>query len=336
MEAVIDVKGVEKMYRRKVHALRGVDLQVGAGEIFGLLGPNGAGKSTLVKVLLTVIKPTKCAGSLLGNKIGDKSTLSQVGYLPEHHNFPQYLTSQQVLRHYGAMAGVDRKTRNKRCDELLEVVNMSDWATHKLGTYSKGMRQRIGIAQALMNDPKLVVLDEPTDGVDPIGRRDIREILLRLKDEGRTVFLNSHLLSELEMVCDRVAIMVHGLMHQQGTIAELTDGRGGFVIHTKSTIDPELVSVAQDAAPKITNQVIQGSIDDSSQDLVDPGTQLIFKETDSARIQPVLDALRSRGVVIRSFGYKAPSLEELFIEAVNESGGGAKPGAQKAKKGARS
>ncbi len=247
MEAVIDVKGVEKMYRRKVHALRGVDLQVGAGEIFGLLGPNGAGKSTLVKVLLTVISPTKCTGTMLGSKIGTKSALAQVGYLPEHHNFPQYLTSRQVLRHFGAMAGVERKARNKRADELLEIVNMSEWATHKLGSYSKGMRQRVGIAQALMNDPKLVILDEPTDGVDPIGRRDIREILLRLRDEGRTVFLNSHLLSELEMVCDRVAIMVHGLMRQQGTIDELTADRSGFVITAATQMKSESLDAAKNA-----------------------------------------------------------------------------------------
>lgn len=324
MEAVIDVQGVEKMYRRKVHALRGVDLQVGAGEIFGLLGPNGAGKSTLVKVLLTVIKPTKCSGSLLGEKIGDKSTLSQVGYLPEHHNFPQYLTSQQVLRHYGAMAGVDRKTRNKRCDELLEIVNMSEWATHKLGTYSKGMRQRIGIAQALMNDPKLVVLDEPTDGVDPIGRRDIREILIRLKNEGRTVFLNSHLLSELEMVCDRVAIMVHGLMRQQGTIDELTDGQSGFVIETKSAMASDVIEAAQGAVSGI-----EGMIEDEK-------TKLRFKTSQAGQIQPAIDALRSRGVVIESIGFHRQSLEDLFIEAVNESGGGAKPGAQRATKGANS
>lgn len=323
MEAVIDVSGVEKMYRRKVHALRGVDLRVGSGEIFGLLGPNGAGKSTLVKVLMTVIKPTKCTGSMLGQKIGDKSALTQVGYLPEHHNFPKYLTSRQVLRHFGAMSGVNKKTRNKRCDELLEVVGMSDWATHKLGTYSKGMRQRIGIAQALMNDPKLVVLDEPTDGVDPIGRRDIREILIRLKDEGRTVFLNSHLLSELEMVCDRVAIMVHGLMRQQGTIDELTEDRSGFVIKVNTALEPKAVSSLEQAAGSV-----QSMIDES-------GCSINLKTSDAAKVQPAIDALRERGVVIESLGFHRPSLEDLFIKAVNEHPDGAKPGAQKSKKGAR-
>jgi ABC-2 type transport system ATP-binding protein len=324
MDAVIDVSGVEKMYRRKVHALRGVDLQVGGGEIFGLLGPNGAGKSTLVKVLLTVIKPTRCTGSLLGSKIGDKSVLREVGYLPEHHNFPKYLTSRQVLRHFGAMAGVERKTRNKRAEELLEIVNMSEWATHKLGTYSKGMRQRIGIAQALMNDPKLVVLDEPTDGVDPIGRRDIREILLRLKSEGRTVFLNSHLLSELEMVCDRVAIMVHGLMRQQGTIEELTEGQSGFKIKAGSTIDASAIDASKDAVRGVECVAEQGT------------NEMTFKTSDAQAVQPAIDALRQRGVVIESFGFHRPSLEKLFIQAVNEQPDGARPGAEKGKGGARS
>lgn len=322
MEAVIDVQGVEKMYRRRVHALRGVDLRVGSGEIFGLLGPNGAGKSTLVKVLLTVIRATKCQGTLLGSKVGDKGVLSQVGYLPEHHNFPKYLTSQQLLRHFGAMSGVERAERNRKADELLEVVGMKEWANAKLGSYSKGMRQRVGLAQALMNDPKLVILDEPTDGVDPIGRKDIREVLLRLKDEGRTVFLNSHLLSELEMVCDRVAIMVHGLVRQQGTIEELTDGQSGFAVRALEPISEEA-----------RNAVLARMGGVESVPTKDP-SELVFATSDAGVAQPVIDALRSNGVVIRQFGFRRPSLEELFVKAVQEHPDGARPGAQR--KGARS
>jgi len=322
MEAVIDVQGVEKMYRRKVHALRGVDLRVGAGEIFGLLGPNGAGKSTLVKVLLTVIRATKCQGTLLGSKVGDKGVLSQVGYLPEHHNFPKYLTSKQLLRHFGAMSGVERATRNRKADELLEVVGMKDWANAKLGSYSKGMRQRVGLAQALMNDPKLVILDEPTDGVDPIGRKDIREVLIRLKDEGRTVFLNSHLLSELEMVCDRVAIMVHGLVRQQGTIEELTDGQSGFAVKATAPISD---SIRAEISSKLTGIAPIATDDDS---------ELVFATGDAEKVQPVIDTLRSNGVSIRAFGFRRPSLEELFVKAVQEHPDGARPGARR--KGARS
>lgn len=322
MEAVIDVQGVEKMYGRRVHALRGVDLRVGAGEIFGLLGPNGAGKSTLVKVLLTVIRATKCRGTLLGARIGEKGVLAHVGYLPEHHNFPKYLTSRQLLRHFGAMSGVDRASRNRKADELLEVVGMSDWANAKLGSYSKGMRQRVGLAQALMNDPRLVILDEPTDGVDPIGRREIREVLLRLRDEGRTVFLNSHLLSELEMVCDRVAIMVHGLVRQQGTIDELTAEKSGYVIRTENPIDEPLRLQAVAAAPGVSPVT------------ADDPHELVFATAEPSQVQAALDTLRSKGVTISSFRYRRQSLEELFVQAVQSQPGGAKPGA--ARKGDRS
>ena len=324
MEAVIDVRGVEKIYKGRVHALRGVDMRVGSGEIFGLLGPNGAGKSTLVKVLLTVIRPTKCTGSLLGQKVGDKGVLREVGYLPEHHNFPKYLTSRQLLRHFGAMSGVERAQRNRKADELLELVGMGDWANAKLGSYSKGMRQRVGLAQALMNDPKLVVLDEPTDGVDPIGRKDIREILIRLKDEGRTIFLNSHLLSELEMVCDRVAIMVHGLVRQQGTIDELTDGQSGFAVRATQEISNEL-----------RTQIAAKLADIDPIETNDP-TELVFATGDADAVQPVIDTLRSNGLSIRAFGFRRPSLEELFVKAVQEHPQGSKPGAPREKKGARS
>src|SRR6185503_4870394 len=190
-------------------------MRVHRGEIFGLLGPNGAGKSTLVKIMMTVIRPTHAEGTMLDHPIGHKPTLARVGYLPEHHRFPRYLTGRQTLEFFAALANVDARTRHKRAAELLETVGMSEWANKKVSQYSKGMMQRVGLAQALMNDPELVVLDEPTDGVDPVGRRDIRDVLLRLRDQGKTVFLNSHLLSELEMICDRVAILVQGSVAMQ-------------------------------------------------------------------------------------------------------------------------
>lgn len=222
------------------------------------------------------------------------------------------------------MAGVDRATRNRKADELLETVGMSDWATHKLGSYSKGMRQRVGLAQALMNDPKLVVLDEPTDGVDPIGRRDIREVLVRLKAEGRTVFLNSHLLSELEMVCDRVAIMVHGLMRQQGTIDELTEGQSGFAVRALEPIHDELRT-------KINAQMSGVEMLNASD-----ANEMVFATSDANAVQPVIDTLRSNGVAIRAFGFRRPSLEDLFVKAVQEQPDGEKPGAKRGSKGAKS
>src|SRR4051812_2614038 len=191
-------------------------MKVRAGEIYGLLGPNGAGKSTLVKIMMTVVRPTSVTGTLLGHPVGHKPTLARVGYLPEHHRMPQYLTGRQVLEFYASLAKVNAANRKRRADELLKTVGMSDWSNKKISSYSKGMLQRIGLAQALMNDPALVVLDEPTDGVDPVGRREIRDMLLALRQQGRTIFLNSHLLSELEMVCDRVAILVQGVVAMHG------------------------------------------------------------------------------------------------------------------------
>ena len=228
----IDLAHVAKTYagRRKVKALRGIEMRVHRGEVFGLLGPNGAGKSTLVKILMTVIRPTECRGAMLGDPVGRKETLGRVGYLAEHHRFPDYLTGAQVLDYFGAMAKVGRVDRRRRVPELLELVGMKDWAGQKIKSYSKGMRQRVGIAQALMNDPDLILLDEPTDGVDPVGRRDIRNVLSHLKSRGKTVFLNSHLLSELEMVCDRVAILVQGVVSKQGTLDELTRDRQRYEI----------------------------------------------------------------------------------------------------------
>jgi len=237
----ISVMGVDKTYRGGVHALRGVDLNVHRGEVFGLLGPNGAGKSTLIKVLMTVIRASRCAGQMLGKPVGHKPTLAKVGYLPEHHSFPGYLTGEQVLDFYAAMTGMKRSERKRRITPMLELVNMHEWAGERVRSYSKGMRQRVGIAQALMHDPELVLLDEPTDGVDPVGRRDIRDVVLRLKEEGRAVFLNSHLLSELEMVTDRVAILVQGKVAMQGTIDELTRDKRRYEVEVEL---PEGVGVA--------------------------------------------------------------------------------------------
>ena len=323
MSSVIDITGVEKTYKRRVKALRGVDLSVGEGEIFGLLGPNGAGKSTLVKIMMTVITPSKCSGTVLGQKVGDKNTLRQIGYLPEHHRFPPYLTGRQVLEHFGAMSGIARKQRKAKATELLELVGMASWHKDKLGSYSKGMRQRVGLAQALMNDPKLVVLDEPTDGVDPSGRRDIRNILTHLKDEGRTVFLNSHLLSELEMVCDRVAIMVHGLVRTQGTIDELTADQSGYVIASNSPIDESIVNEVS-GQPQLPSLI-------QSQD----PTKMTFDTDEANAVQPVIDLLRGKGVVIQSVGFKRPSLEDLFMQVV-DTNNGSMPGAISGGKGAQS
>ncbi|MFC4995099.1 ABC transporter ATP-binding protein [Rubritalea tangerina] len=299
---VIDVKGVCKKYPGKVEALKGVDLQVGAGEIFGLLGPNGAGKSTLLKVLLTIIRPSRCSGVMLGQPIGHKKTLQKVGYLPEHVQFPEYLSGRQVIRYAAGLSGICPKFCKKREEELLEFVGMSAWANRKLRTYSKGMKQRIGLAQALVNDPEIVFLDEPTDGVDPKGRAEMREVLKLLRSQGRTVFINSHLLGELEMVCDSVAILNHGEVVRHGSLSELT-GRGEkVVIGIRGHLGAELRSAIR--------RHLEFSMHKHS---------IHLETAELERVQPVIDLLREHDVVIESLGKEGQSLESLFLDSVDAS-----------------
>ena len=322
-EHIIDLAHVEKTYKGKIRALQGIEMRVRPGEIFGLLGPNGAGKSTLVKILMTVIHATRCRGTLLGRRVGDKRTLREVGYLPEHHQFPPYLKGREVLDFFGALAGTPRAQRRRRADELLEITGMTDWANTPVGRYSKGMRQRVGIAQALISDPKLVLLDEPTDGVDPQGRRDIRALCERMRDEGRTVFINSHLLSELEMLCDRVAILVKGRVQMQGTIQELTAGQRRHEIEIAG--EPADAQKQLEAAAKAAGSV-------SKAPPLEPkiaGPVMAIPTDDPAAIQPVIAKLVHDGAVIKRVAHVRPSLEDLFMAAVDGDAPGAARGSKK-------
>ncbi|HBZ97873.1 MAG TPA: ABC transporter ATP-binding protein [Phycisphaerales bacterium] len=315
--SIIDISDAYKTFGRNIHALRGVDMQVAPGEVFGLLGPNGAGKSTLVKILMTVVRPTRLAGTLLGRPVGDPQTLARVGYLPEHHNFPPYLTGRQVIQFVGAMTGMPRQARRRSTDRLLKRVGMWDWADKRVKSYSKGMLQRIGLAQALVNTPELVLLDEPTDGVDPVGRQQIRDLLLELRDEGMTVFLNSHLLSELEMVCNRVAIMVKGRVAMQGTIEELTADSRRFEIRTTGPAPDWIRSL-----PDVTSHP------------EDRLTLLRIRGQDAEAIQPLIDRLRSEKRAILEIKPVRESLEDLFMRAVsNDEGGFDEPGAFRGNEG---
>ena len=310
-DLAVDLHDVRKVYRGKVEALRGISMQARRGEVFGLLGPNGAGKSTLVKIMLTVVKPTRAEGTILNERIGTKSVLSRVGYLPEKHRFPEYLTGRQAIEFAGAMAKVDPETRRRRASELLELVGMSDWGDRKVSMYSKGMLQRVGIAAAMVNEPDLVVLDEPTDGVDPVGRRDIRDVLVRIRERGTCVFLNSHLLSELEMVCDRVAILVQGTVAAQGTIEELTAESRRYEV------------MVTGAAPDWIGDL--GIRSEARGD----DTMLVVPRADASDVQSVVDRLRSEQRTIVSLRPVRESLEDLFMRFVHdpETGRAKPPGA---------
>ena len=291
------------MYGGNTHALREVSLHVGAGEIFGLLGPNGAGKSTLVKVLLTVVKPSVARGEMLGQPIGDKKTLARVGYLPEQHRLAPYLTARQAVEFVAALSGVDRATRKKRAAELLDRVGLSKWMDRRVNVFSKGMRQRAGLAAALVNDPQIIFLDEPTDGVDPVGRVEIRDLLIQMRREGRTVFLNSHLLGEAEQVCDRVAILVQGRVVKQGSMADLQKegSRQELTVRWGAASARPLPFRGMNIAPTVN---------------ADGSHQYVFSDLDTAAAQPALDAARAVGGEIISLIPMRQGLEELFMKIV--------------------
>ena len=227
--AALTVEHLRKSYRQ-VEALKGVSLEVAKGEVYGLLGQNGAGKSTLIKILLGIVKPSGGSAVMLGHDAGHVETRARVGYLPEDHRFPDYHTGNSLLRFYGDLYGVPPSRLKVRIGEVLEMVGIAGRADSKIRTYSKGMKQRLGVAQALMHDPELIILDEPTDGVDPIGRSEIRDAIRNLKASGVTVFLNSHLLGEVEQICDRVAILQRGEKVREGTIAELTHSANRYSV----------------------------------------------------------------------------------------------------------
>jgi ABC-2 type transport system ATP-binding protein len=332
VELAIDARRVSKTYRGRVRALDGVSLAVHRGEVFGLLGPNGAGKSTLVKILMTIVRTRRAEGAMLGAPIGDKGALARVGYLPEHLRFPDYLTAHQVLDFVGGMHAIPRRQRRRRGDELLETVGLRDWADKRVKQYSKGMKQRLGIAQALVNDPDLVVLDEPTDGVDPVGRRDIRAMLQRMRDERRTVLLNSHLLGEVEMVCDRVSILVQGTVRAEGTLDELAGGGARYELEVTGAPDEAERRLRAAFADRLDRDAPGGGVAMEA-----AGATLLVRTTDAAAAQPALDTARRAGLDVKSFRLVRPTLEDLFIQAVTDptTGKALAPGADRSKRKGR-
>ncbi len=286
--------------RKNILALDKVSLQVEEGEIFGLLGPNGAGKTTFVKVALSMVHPTSGSAIVLGLPLGSVQIRQQSGYLPESHRYPGFLSGFETLMLFGRLSGVPVPLLKTRAGELLERVGLSQWAGMRTKRYSKGMLQRLGLAQALINEPRLLFLDEPTDGVDPIGRKEIRDILLQLKQRGTTIFLNSHLLSEVELLCDRVVILNKGRVLKTGTIAELTAREPVYEIQLAS---PAPAEVLQELAAR--------TFDVTARD-----TLLFARVRDVEQLNALVDLLRSRGVAIGSMGLQKTSLEESFISLI--------------------
>lgn len=227
---MIQIEGLSKTYRtgflmKPKQALSSIDLQVKAGEIFGFIGPNGAGKSTTIKILTGLLRPSSGKANVLGQSCNDVRSRKELGYLPEHPYFYDYLSGYELLRFYGSLAGVRGKLLDERIQWALELLHANhDWIHRRLRTYSKGMMQRMGLAQAILSKPRLLILDEPMSGLDPLGRRDVREAILALNQEGCTIFYSSHVLSDVESISHRVAMIVDGRIVKQGTVEEVTGG----------------------------------------------------------------------------------------------------------------
>ena len=302
------VPAIETEALRKVFgdhaAVKGLTLQVSQGEVFGFLGPNGAGKTTSMKMLLGLVAPTSGTASLLGAPIGDRQTLARVGFLPEHFRFQEWLTASEFLTLHGELLGMDKQSLKRRQDELLERVGLSDYRNKLLRTFSKGMLQRVGLAQSLLNQPALVFLDEPTSGLDPVGRRLVRDVIHELRDTGTCVFLNSHLLSEIEVTCDRVAFIRHGEVVRTLELSSLEGNQSLVTIRTKS-LTPEQVS----------------NMERWGRDIRAEDGQVTLTVRDETQIPEINRYLVAQGVDVYAITPARRSLEEIFIETVGEDGG---------------
>ena len=296
----IEARALRKEYGSKV-AVASLDLAIERGEVFGFLGPNGAGKSTAVKMLLDLVHPTSGEGSLLGIPLQDPRCRHHVGFLPEHFRFHEWLHAVEFLELHARLHGVSSDVYEKRIPELLDMVGLSESARQTLGTFSKGMLQRIGLAQALVNDPDIVFLDEPTSGLDPLGRRMVRDVIRHLRERGTTVFLNSHLLSEVEVTCTRVAFVAGGRVRH---MADLREYQGGLL----------MVSLR---VGRVDEGLIDGLGQWATRIEVDADARtLTLQLPDESALPEIARWVVGRGTDLYGLSRRVVSLEDLFISVV--------------------
>ena len=304
------------IFRKRFQALHDVSFNVEAGEIFGLLGPNGAGKTTFIKILLGIISKSSGSASMMGQPAGSRSGRKLVGYLPEHLRIPSHLNGYTALECYGNLSNVSNAVVRSKRDRLLELVGLADRATDRCKKYSKGMLQRLGLAQALLHDPKMLILDEPTDGLDPQARAEMRQIIHRLKGEGVTIFLNSHLLQEVEMVCDRVAILDRGKLRYSGSVREI----GDFVKNMAGVASTgTLLEIEVAGSPEAINEGFAGQNFEIKSREGTGNFRVKLTLADQSAIDQLIDHLRKNGVSIRSMLRHQVSLEDAFLQIVKDS-----------------
>ena len=294
----IRLEHVTKRYS-KVVALNDLSLSVEHG-VFGFLGPNGAGKTTAVKILLGLTRPTTGTGSLAGAAFGSKGSLGRIGYLPELFRYQSWLTAREVLALHCELAGIDRARWGSEIERILATVGLADRGTSRVGTFSKGMQQRLGLGVALLDDPAVVLLDEPTSALDPVGRHDVREIIRALREKGTIVFLNSHLLSEVEQVCDAVAIVDRGRVVAQGDLAELL---------RTSSVRVRATGISREARAA---RARFGELDDDADGAV------VVKGIDRERIPELVVAIVASGARVYAVESQHESLEERFLSLLGQ------------------
>jgi ABC-2 type transport system ATP-binding protein len=310
-EVVIQITDLTKDYRvgflkkRTVRALDHLSLSVHRGEIFGFLGPNGAGKTTTLKLLMSLIYPTEGSASVLGRPIDEVATRSRIGYLPENPYFYDYLSGRELLHYTAALFGMPRNAARARAVELLGLVGLEpERADRQLRKYSKGMLQRIGIAQALMNDPEVVFLDEPMSGLDPIGRREIRDLMLALRRQNKTVFFSSHILSDVEALCDRAAILNRGRLVRLGRVQELTSAGDSALELVATGLSAETLSVLRASV---------GSLVEATE--TPNGFHLVLRNEDN--LEDVISLIKRGGGRLVSVNPRRASLEDFFSDGIS-------------------
>lgn len=299
--AAIEILGLEKTYRvgffrqRPKLALHPLHLTVAEGEVFGFLGPNGAGKTTTLKLLMGLVFPTGGTARILGHELDDPRVHAQIGFLPEQPYFYDYLTAQELLEYYAQLSGVPAKERSHRVQQMLGRVGLQESARLQLRKFSKGMLQRVGLAQAILHDPQVVFLDEPMSGLDPMGRREVRDMIQQLRDEGRTVFFSTHILSDAEALCDRVAVIHQGELRGVGAVADLTSEVQGKVeiIFYANAVPTALAGLG--AESRISGNVVNAVVPDENQ-------------------EPALDLLRRERIQLISLNPVRSSLEEYYVQ----------------------
>jgi len=302
------------IFQKQFEALKGIDFDVKEGEIFGLLGPNGAGKTTFIKVLLGIVSKSGGNATVYNEPAGSQNARRLIGYLPENLRLPSHLTGNTALELFGALNGLTTAEVREKRGPLLELVGIADRAADKVTTYSKGMRQRLGLAQALIHDPKVLVLDEPTDGLDPVARSQVRDLLVDLKNKGVTIFFNSHILQEVELICDRVAILHQGELQVVGSLDDVRN-----FLQSKNKGGESGIEVTLDLEGSkeiIENTIASGKIKELVQTAVNE-FRAVVSFRDQAAVDAAVDKLRQQGVNIIGLSRRKVSLEDAFIKIIS-------------------